>query len=47
MACARESHIEANRMIAAAALVCVAFVYWAATYDADPLRDWTDTGVEL
>jgi hypothetical protein len=25
----------------------VAFVYWAATYDADPLRDWTDTGVEL
>jgi hypothetical protein len=35
-------------MIAAACiLVGVACVFWAATYDADPLRDWTDTGVEL
>jgi hypothetical protein len=34
-------------MILAATLIGVACVYWAATYDADPLRDWTDTGVEL
>lgn len=34
-------------MILTAILVGVACVYWAATYDADPLSDWHDAGIDL
>lgn len=34
-------------ILAASILVGVACVFWAATYDADPLRDWHDAGIDL